>query len=146
MAKPMKKKNKKIVNTQESTVFKSNIFSFCGNSGSKHKCIMEVTKNPEENTKKYNKKCQKLKIKTLFFYFTPFCNALSHSPWRRYSRGFPLIFFRFPPYAQPFFTSLQSIRKPPSRLTLTLIQHEESAFLTSVHRKRENYSHKYIHI
>lgn len=49
------KKEIKTVNTQESTVFKSNIFSFCGNSGSKHKCIMEVTKIQKKIRKKYNK-------------------------------------------------------------------------------------------
>lgn len=40
---------------------------------------MEVTKKPKENTKKYNKKCQKLQKLNPFFYFNPICYALSHS-------------------------------------------------------------------
>lgn len=54
-------KKKKTANTQESTVFKSNIFSFCGNNGNKHKCIMKVTKMKTQKKirKKYNKKSQK---------------------------------------------------------------------------------------
>lgn len=40
---------------------------------------MEVTKNPKENTKKYNKKCQKLQKLNPFFYFNPFCYALLQS-------------------------------------------------------------------
>lgn len=40
---------------------------------------MEVTKNPKENTKKYNKKCQKLQKLNPFFYFNPFFYALFQS-------------------------------------------------------------------
>lgn len=80
------KKEIKTVNTQESTVFKSNIFSFCGNSGSKHKCIMEVTKIQKKIRKKYNKKCQKLKkLKPFLLFYPVLLRTLTLSPCRQLS-------------------------------------------------------------
>lgn len=68
---------------QESTVFKSNIFSFCGHNESKHKCIMRKKKNNEENPRKkhYKRKIKISKVKKLKpnLLFPP--NAAVHSPF-----------------------------------------------------------------